>query len=538
MAVERARVLVVDDDADVRGLIALNLRLAGLDPVEAADGPAALAALAGGGIAAVLLDQTMPGMTGLDVLARIRGSASTGTLPVILVTGRGGVADRVRGLDAGATDYVVKPVAPEELVARVKAHLRGQATWRAHIAARQRERAALTAALGELRSDAATEELAASICAEVGRLDGVAGAAVVVFTAGAGAVVLAGTGTWLPDLAPGHPLPAPAGRALHGTADRGPWVAAADPAHAPLSGPGGRGGAQPVACAPLRTKGGLLGVLALACATDVAQPDGQVAQTLSTAIDAAAVASGLLAGHLGDEALRAARARLARVVAERAFAPVFQPIVDLRRAEPVGYELLTRFADGTPPAERFAEAALLGLSDDLEAATLDRGLAAARTLPGDGFTSVNVSAAFVGSAGLAEVARGWAAPLVLEITEHERVEDYPALRRAVDRLGDHVRLSVDDTGAGYASLQHILALEPEFVKLDRSWIAGIDTDPARQALVAGLASFAARTGCRLVAEGIETRAELATVTDLAVELGQGYLLGRPAPAPELHTRGG
>jgi EAL domain-containing protein (putative c-di-GMP-specific phosphodiesterase class I) len=107
------------------------------------------------------------------------------------------------------------------------------------------------------------------------------------------------------------------------------------------------------------------------------------------------------------------------------------------------------------------------------------------------------------------------------------VGDYPGLRRALARLP--ARVSVDDAGAGFSTLRHVMLLEPDYVKLDRSWVPGIDNDPARQALVAGIVHYTRVTGAHLVAEGVETEPELAWLRWLEVELAQGYLLGRPAP---------
>jgi EAL domain-containing protein (putative c-di-GMP-specific phosphodiesterase class I) len=95
-------------------------------------------------------------------------------------------------------------------------------------------------------------------------------------------------------------------------------------------------------------------------------------------------------------------------------------------------------------------------------------------------------------------------------------------------VGANIRLSIDDAGSGFASLRHILRLEPAFVKLDRSWVHGVDGDPARQALIAGLRHFADQTGAQLIAEGIERVEERDTLLDLRVDYGQGFLLGRPA----------
>ncbi len=121
--------------------------------------------------------------------------------------------------------------------------------------------------------------------------------------------------------------------------------------------------------------------------------------------------------------------------------------------------------------------------------------------------------------------------VVVEMTEHAPVADYPALKGALDRLGDQVRTAVDDAGAGYSSFRHIVELEPDFVKIDIGLVRSIERDRARQAFVAGLDYFALKTGCTLIAEGIETEAEREALRSLAVSLGQGYLLGRPGPLP-------
>lgn len=111
------------------------------------------------------------------------------------------------------------------------------------------------------------------------------------------------------------------------------------------------------------------------------------------------------------------------------------------------------------------------------------------------------------------------------------MEDYPALRTAIAgwrRRG--VRLAIDDAGAGYASLRHVVSLTPDFVKLDLSLVRDIDTDVARQAMAIALVSFAAKSATTVVAEGIETQAELTTLISLGVTTRQGYFLGRPAAA--------
>ena len=119
------------------------------------------------------------------------------------------------------------------------------------------------------------------------------------------------------------------------------------------------------------------------------------------------------------------------------------------------------------------------------------------------------------------------------MTEHAEIADYKAFRAAFGDLGPRKALAVDDAGAGFASLRHILELRPAYVKLDRWLIAGLDSDEARQAMIVGLRHFARSTGCLLIAEGVETAGELSVLRKLEVDLAQGYVLGRPAPIDEL-----
>jgi len=213
---------------------------------------------------------------------------------------------------------------------------------------------------------------------------------------------------------------------------------------------------------------------------------------------------------------------------------VLQPIVEMANGEVLGYEALTRFSDGTPPDQVFKAAADAGLGLQLEAVTIEVALDAAAPLRGDCFLDINVSPDLVmARKPLQGLLRRSAPGVVLEITEHVDVQDYEILRASLASLGSDVRFAVDDAGAGFASLRHILELAPSHVKLDRGLVARIDTDPARQALVAGLVHFATEIAVMLIAEGVETEDERQTLLRLGVHVGQGYLLGRPAPAEDV-----
>jgi two-component system response regulator MprA len=124
---QTSKVLIVDDDAGVRRMLARSLEAEGYAVALAADGGAALVEIERAAPDLILLDVTMPGMDGLGVARRVRGKGDA--VPILLLTARDGIADRVAGLDAGADDYLVKPFATDELLARVRALLRrGRAT--------------------------------------------------------------------------------------------------------------------------------------------------------------------------------------------------------------------------------------------------------------------------------------------------------------------------------------------------------------------------------------------------------------------------
>jgi len=233
------------------------------------------------------------------------------------------------------------------------------------------------------------------------------------------------------------------------------------------------------------------------------------------------------------------------LVDSKHFTIVFQPIVDLATSQPVGYEALTRFVDGVLPAEHFADANNVGLGGELECATAAAALRAAESLPEEAFLCLNFSAAAILGGSAAEVVRGAKRHVVIEITEHDLVTDYVAIREAIMGM-EGCQLSIDDMGAGYTSLSQVVELAPNFLKLDISLIRNIDTNFTRQALVESMCHFAARTGIAVIAEGVETAAESEMIKSLGsgVESGrllaQGYLFGFPTStgrADEVAPRG-
>jgi EAL domain-containing protein (putative c-di-GMP-specific phosphodiesterase class I)/DNA-binding NarL/FixJ family response regulator len=225
----------------------------------------------------------------------------------------------------------------------------------------------------------------------------------------------------------------------------------------------------------------------------------------------------------------------------RTFAVAFQPVFSLRSAVAVGVEALCRLPPGRglSPDRWFAEARAVGLGVELELAVLSAALETARGRPEGLFLSVNVSPEVVVDPRFVDLvgASGEGGRLVIEITEHDVVKDYGALKqRLADLRSAGVRVAVDDVGAGYASFRHVLLVRPDVIKLDVALIAEIDTDPSRRALAAGIVATARELGATVVAEGIETQAQFASLTSIGVEFGQGYYLARPGPLPRARPR--
>ena len=214
---------------------------------------------------------------------------------------------------------------------------------------------------------------------------------------------------------------------------------------------------------------------------------------------------------------------------------------DLQTPEQVVYAFKHYQVDGVMIARAalgrpwlFAQAAAAGILQPFERAAMSKAIVGA-IIPASVFLSVNLSPetvlAFDPGAMVPD-----RPPLVIEITEHAPVEDYDALVPVIERLKQRgVRLAIDDAGAGFASMRHILRLEPDLIKLDISITRGVDTDKKRRSLAAALISFAGESGIGVIAEGIETADELATLSHLGATYGQGFLLGRPGPLP-VHAR--
>jgi EAL domain-containing protein (putative c-di-GMP-specific phosphodiesterase class I)/DNA-binding response OmpR family regulator len=548
----QSRIYIADDQpANLKLLEAILGRAGYTSVLSFPDGEALLRAIATREPDLILLDLQMPIVDGLSVLRSLGGGGQRGRyLPVLVLTADATRASRDLALSSGAHDYLTKPFDAAEVLLRVRnlletrrlhqelrlrnIDLTGQVqTTTQKLADREREWARQAAALSHLEARESTEATAQAICDELTQMTGLTGVLVVALDAAGQAVPLARDESVDVRVRVNSPLPP---ELTVGWAERigaGPWVGPYE------AGFGSSLRRLPtelstaMAIVPLRTSTAMLG--AIVVCTQMVDGVTFLAGRLPVLESFGAVASALLGpGIVARQRRGEVRGELEDVLGSRAFEPVFQPVLDLVSGRTVGHEALTRFQDATRPDRRFADADAVGLGLELESACLTAAIAASGGLPRTGWLSLNVSPdLLLERRRLRRCLRELARPVVLEVTEHVAIEDYAEIRAAVLSLGPNVRIAVDDAGAGFASFRHIVELRPDYVKLDIGLVREIDRDDVRQALVAGIVYFARKSGCQLIAEGIETAGERDQLRSLGVGLGQGYLLGRPARVADL-----
>ncbi|MBU2994582.1 EAL domain-containing protein [Octadecabacter sp. 1_MG-2023] len=238
-----------------------------------------------------------------------------------------------------------------------------------------------------------------------------------------------------------------------------------------------------------------------------------------------------------EEAAALKRKAIESVLEGQSFEIALQPIMRLQGDGTAGYEALCRFSPEPYRAPNlwFDDAAEAGLQVTLELLVIEAALALLPHLPPESYLAVNSSPNTLATGKIAKLLDDVDGSRVLvEITEHAEIANLDQLLMAIDQLREqNVRIAVDDAGAGYSGLQQIVRLRPEVIKLDMSLTQDVDKDLARRSLASAMVQFAKDTNARVVAEGIETEAEMRTLKRLGVDMGQGYHLGRPKLAANM-----
>jgi len=215
----------------------------------------------------------------------------------------------------------------------------------------------------------------------------------------------------------------------------------------------------------------------------------------------------------------------------------YEAIVDLNNSQVIGYEALTRGPEGsdlTNPRDLFRRAEDSGLLYELDCLCRRTALENAHRLPAGKMLFLNCLPTAIGDPnlrdeGLRKTLEDFSlqpSDLVLEISESESIENFGVFREVADSCRDlGIRIAIDDAGTGYASLEAIMEISPDLVKTDLLLVRGIDGDPSRREIVRAMLAVADGIGAKLIAEGVETEAELRVLRELGVRWGQGYYFG-------------
>jgi PAS domain S-box-containing protein len=546
LARERERLAaIVEESADGIVITDADGRLSYANPAFVATIGRGLPDLIGKAMADVMLDVLDPA-TIADVERTITaGRRWVGAVDrrVGAVDRRVGAADRrVGSVDRRGTDGTMRHVevsvtprrGPDGAVSSYVSVTRDVTELReaeAELALEARVRAAMTESLHNIPADATLEQAAHGICDELVKLPFIDMASIQVFLDADDVQIIALSAPAGYPTRAGEHLPPAIASLMQERVAKGPWAGYATEDVADEGWVAGRAaaGLKALAYGPIGHGDHVEGVLVIGTFDE--RFARALVEKMPALVSFSATSSALLAERMHTMRREAdLHAALTAVLAATTFHPVFQPIVELESGGVVGYEALTRFDSDQRPDLCFADAWSVGLGPELEIATLEAAVAAAKGLPPGLWLDLNVSPRLLEDGDrLRESLSSADRPIVLEITEHDHIEDYDAVREAVRALGRDIRLAVDDAGAGVANFGHIIDLRPDFVKLDISLVRRVNVNLERQAMVVGMRHFARTAGCRLIAEGIETEEEARTLTALGVEFGQGYLFGHPEP---------
>lgn len=545
----------MDDDAEGRSVVEAVLTSAGYEPLGAADGSEGIERAVLERPDLVLLDVLMPDLSGWEVCATLRSLPETSSIPVVLLTGKSEIRDFVAGRQAGAVDFVTKPFTRARLVEAVESALAGREAPRPAPSGREtperRTRGLFLDPLTGLPTipavvDALREKLLVDQDLGVFLVDVDAVASLedhygwelldeVVREAAGGLRRLVGTLFSTRDLL---------AVSRSGSSALVAFVAV----------PAGRGEEETAARLARKARqveeslGALLGEsflgrvhrrleVTVAASRLRYNPQVRVERLVERALaEAAAAASTREGARVASQ-----RDEFDALLRRRAIDTVFQPIRDLSTGSVVAWEALSRGPKGTgfeSPEVLFDYASRNGLVLPLEEICA-RSAAARFGTRQAGLLFVNVETIVV-----TELARGGLeilGPLVdlgpsvvLEITERGAIPDFAAFREGIGSLRRAgFRFALDDAGSGHASLHAIAELRPDYLKISQSLVTGPHRDGIKNEIVEMLVRLGEKIGAVTLAEGIETEEDLAAVRQLGVKLGQGFLLGRPAPVPEL-----
>jgi EAL domain-containing protein (putative c-di-GMP-specific phosphodiesterase class I) len=235
---------------------------------------------------------------------------------------------------------------------------------------------------------------------------------------------------------------------------------------------------------------------------------------------------------MGQESPEDRNERVLEVLRERQLKPVYQPIIELDTGKVIAFEALSRFP-GDPaytPDRWFDDAWSVGLGMELELLAVRMIIEALPEIPPEVGLSINASPPTVAAGSFMRHLGCEPHRITVELTEHLDIEDVNGLRTALAPLaGAGGKTAIDDFGAGYANIEHILGMNPDWIKLDISLTERVAEDDGAHELAGDLVTFARQMEAGVIAEGIETVEEIDALQEIGVRFGQGFHLGMPVP---------
>ena len=532
---ERLRILVIDDDGDLTASLGAVLETNGYQVLTAAGGEEGLELAFTQHPHLILLDVAMPGMDGHQVCRELQ-FGYTKDIPVVFLTARTELSHMMEANRAGASAYVTKPFRPEHLLQTIRDVLRDSSVY---------------------RDDVTGLPTLAGVQLEIQRMLLDHGQLGVIYVGLGGVQVL--------EQSQGFEVVDDVYRIVGSALDqsRGELLRGED-----FISISSLGDAFLIVLSPARdstyiTEDDLLAIKTRLEEKLLARLERELEERLLSKVDLYVGCSRLTQSpkirfkrallDCMDAATRSVeaerdevRARLREefdeVMAEEQVSSVFHPIVNLRDFEAIGYEILSRGPEESElhrPDALFEVARTEGRVEELDRLCRRTACHAGQRLPAHALRFINTEplSMFLHSHGdsfvqeFVDVTPSHVRGLtVIEITENNVIDDFDRMRDMVRQLRAHgFRIAVDDAGAGYAGLQTMVELEPDFIKLDISLIRGVDTSIVKQRLVRTLRDFCREAAITLIAEGIETVRQLETLRQLGVTHGQGFLFGLPGP---------
>ena len=548
---ERPVILIADDDEDVQRLLTLYVRPLDCEVLTARDGEAALAIAQSRLPDLVLLDVMMPKRSGWEVCQALKAVQRTSHIAVVLVTGRGDVKDRLTGLQLGADDYLVKPFNRDEVVKRIAAllqrkhrdaHSVGELAKASEsmlfdkasglptmpmVLPRLKEMLIEQSEIGIVYVDIEQFE---SIEAEYGwaffdEFLRCAGEAVAAEArnrfpkAIVAANLVGGSSFYIFFESRGTDLRQETAFDLMANDVREKLIAAMRERFPNM-------------------QQGQIGFFVGAARIDYRPQirlERQVYQGMQTAGDTVRNAEQQRKKQLTRE--------LRDIIRRKKVTTLFQPIVWAQKSTVFGYEVLTR---GLPNSSFRNSDVLFGFAREaklawaLETVALEAALKRLRSFELDGKKFLlNLEAEMFEESEfrIHEMVSFFSehrGNFVFELTERAAIEDYAVFRRLLDEFREKgIEVAIDDAGSGYASLEAIAALAPDYLKITKGLVSTLADEPIKQDLVKMLVDLAGKIGAKTLAEGLETVEEYEWCRDLGIDLLQGYYLAHPQDEPSI-----